>query len=287
MPEKGWFGDMEQKKLLLVVIFVGFFFVILIGAGMVLFSPRPQPASAALGAPISGTPGSIGSATGAVQTRPATSTEPSVAPASSPASADPTEWVRNPPAVPALQNPPAPSSTRGDVIIIYGDRPEVRTDGATPPAASIAADGSVLVDVAVQSPATRIEAPAASPSASAAAARPAPSTSAAKPAASAAAKSPAPKSAAAQPPKAPVIIDHYWVQTGSFSVKARADAAKEALSAKGISSVVETKDLEGKTYFRVRVGPYASKNEADYWLSLIKTIDGFDASYVSLTKVKK
>ena len=59
------------------------------------------------------------------------------------------------------------------------------------------------------------------------------------------------------------------------------------LNAKGIASLVETKDLSGKTYFRVRVGPYTSKTEADYWLSLVKTIEGFDNSYVSQLKTKR
>jgi hypothetical protein len=34
------------------------------------------------------------------------------------------------------------------------------------------------------------------------------------------------------------------------------------------------------------VGPYNTKSEADYWLSLIKTFEGFGESYVSMTKVR-
>jgi DedD protein len=30
----------------------------------------------------------------------------------------------------------------------------------------------------------------------------------------------------------------------------------------------------------VRVGPYTSQNEADYWLALIKSIDGFGESQI-------
>jgi len=82
-------------------------------------------------------------------------------------------------------------------------------------------------------------------------------------------------------------MDEFWVQTGAFSTKARADGAKETLGAKGITSLVETKDVNGKNYFRVRVGPYSSKKEAEYWLSLVMTIDGFDESYVSMIKAKR
>jgi DedD protein len=67
---------------------------------------------------------------------------------------------------------------------------------------------------------------------------------------------------------------------------ARAEAVKDTLSAKGITSLVENREMEGKTYFRVRVGPYTSKNEADYWLALIKSIHGFEESLVFKTPVR-
>jgi DedD protein len=52
------------------------------------------------------------------------------------------------------------------------------------------------------------------------------------------------------------------------------------LAAKGITSLIENRDVEGKTFFRVRVGPYTSQNEADYWRELIKSIGGFEESQV-------
>jgi DedD protein len=76
------------------------------------------------------------------------------------------------------------------------------------------------------------------------------------------------------------------VQTGSFSTIARAEAVKDTLSAKGIASLVENREVQGKAYFRVRVGPYVSKNEADYWLALIKSINGFEESLVFKTPAR-
>jgi DedD protein len=32
--------------------------------------------------------------------------------------------------------------------------------------------------------------------------------------------------------------------------------------------------------YRVRIGPYTSQNEADYWLAMVKSIDGFEKSQV-------
>jgi DedD protein len=73
---------------------------------------------------------------------------------------------------------------------------------------------------------------------------------------------------------------NFWVQTGSFSTQTRAEGVKEVLAAKGIPSIIENRDVEGRTFYRVRVGPYTSNNEASYWLTLIKQINGFEDSQI-------
>jgi DedD protein len=75
----------------------------------------------------------------------------------------------------------------------------------------------------------------------------------------------------------------YWVQTGAFSTQTRAEGAKESLASKGITSVIDNRDIDGKTWYRVRVGPYLSETEASYWLALVKTIDGFGDSQIRQT----
>jgi DedD protein len=72
----------------------------------------------------------------------------------------------------------------------------------------------------------------------------------------------------------------YWVQIGSYAQKSGADRAKTNLSERGLVSVIFDGDVQGKTYYRVRVGPYVSKAEADYWLRFVKEIDGFENSQV-------
>ena len=74
--------------------------------------------------------------------------------------------------------------------------------------------------------------------------------------------------------------DDFWVQTGAFSTIASAEGVKETLASKGITSIIENGIINGRTLFRVRVGPYTSRNEANYWLALIKSIDGFEDSQV-------
>lgn len=253
---------MEKRKLLLIVISVGVFLVIVIGATMLVFAPKSS-ANDAGSALMAATTGSD----------------------AGPATVDASEWIRNPSTVSGLQDPadrgpadqgPAGPSGRGDVIIIYGDRPTP----ATGPAPAVTGEGGLVIEVPAPSPVVVPE-----PTVGTTKPESAPIKTVAAP------KQEPPKSAPPKPasaPKKPVkIVDDFWVQTGSFSAKTRADSAKETLAAKGIASLVETKDVDGKTFYRVRVGPYASKSEAEYWLSLVKTIDGFGESYVSLAKAKR
>jgi len=86
-------------------------------------------------------------------------------------------------------------------------------------------------------------------------------------------------------PAATKTHNNYWVQTGAFSTKIRAEGAKESLASKGITSIIDNRDIDGKTWYRVRVGPYISETEANYWLALVKSIDGFSESQVRLTQV--
>jgi DedD protein len=72
----------------------------------------------------------------------------------------------------------------------------------------------------------------------------------------------------------------YWVQIGSYTQKSGADKAKSSLSERGLVSVIFDSNVQGTTYYRVRVGPYVSKAEADYWLRFVKDIDGFEKSLV-------
>jgi len=90
------------------------------------------------------------------------------------------------------------------------------------------------------------------------------------------------KSPAAQSGKA--TYNNYWVQTGAFSTKIRAEGAKESLASRGVASIIDNRDIDGKTWYRVRVGPYISETEANYWLALVKSIDGFAESQIRMTQ---
>lgn len=85
------------------------------------------------------------------------------------------------------------------------------------------------------------------------------------------------KSAAAEKPSS------YWIQVGSYEAKKFADNARSALEENKIPNEVFTyKDSKGKLFYRVRVGPYTTKSEAEYWQKRIAATDDFanTSSYI-------
>ena len=56
---------------------------------------------------------------------------------------------------------------------------------------------------------------------------------------------------------------NYFVQAGAFRTHDEADAQKGRLALAGFDAVVSERDQAGKSVFRVRLGPYATKDEAE------------------------
>jgi DedD protein len=76
-------------------------------------------------------------------------------------------------------------------------------------------------------------------------------------------------------------VTEYWIQTASFSSAGKAEEQRAFLSQQGLNAVVSTKEVNGKTYFRVRLGPYSTKREAEGWLTRISSLAGCSGAYVS------
>jgi DedD protein len=189
--------------------------------------------------------------------------------------------VRNSGVYQTLQVPPASASA------VQENRFYINNDSAQPVLIERKeGDNSTRVVINVPRPSTAAvpdAAPASRPSAPAPAVRPPESGTRTGRSNAAASNGKTPAKPAAAPartaaPPAPrqqgKSYDAYWVQTGSFPTRAQADKAKEILDAKGLTAIIENKDIQGETWYRVRIGPYTSQNEADYWLSLIKSING-------------
>lgn len=165
--------------------------------------------------------------------------------------------------------------TGGAVAVASGTEPTTAAARAVP---------RITVDQAA--PAT----PAAAP-----AVRAIPTSSARTTAAPAAARTPAAASPRPEPvtvravPAAPALtpaaaLQEFWVQVGSFASRKRADDLGQRLSDQGIVSRVTTRNSGAEVFFRVRVGPYASRAEAEKFLAWVKRVDGLDGSYIAAVR---
>ena len=134
-------------------------------------------------------------------------------------------------------------------------------------------------------PAAPASAPQTPASSTAAAPAPAPAVTAAPAAPTAAASRPAQsadplgdlaraKAAAAPPPPAPTTgadpFD-YFIQAGAFRTQQDADAQRAKLAMLGWEARVSEREQNGRTVFRVRVGPFAKRDDAE---SLKEKLDG-------------
>jgi DedD protein len=242
---------MEKKKLLLVAVAVGIVLLIIIGIPLLMIAPRQRP----------------------------------VSPLQSSLTAVERDWVTSIEPVGLQRIQPGSAGTNAE--------PQAYTGGAQPYESTFPepVESPHITTLTVPIPE-----PAAVPSASLVQAKPsankpaihlAPSGSAAPPAAKtpvAVKPAPTPQAAAKPAANSTKTYNNYWVQTGAFSTKIRAEGAKESLASRGITSIIDNRDIDGKTWYRVRVGPYTSETEANYWLALVKSIDGFGEGQVRVSQ---
>jgi len=235
----------ERKKLLWISISACVFVLLMLAVGFALLSPKKggaqAPAAIANGAP--------------------------------PKAQDPQDFLSAPPLAPA----PAPALEQprnqdGNVIVVYGDKPKL-PEGEQPTSAA----PSAIAPAAAPAAPAAAGAPA-SPGTSNAPAAPGKAASPAAPTALAKAQSTAKKpSAMSASPR----TDEFWIQAASFTSRGRADDLKQALADRGIAALISVKGISSKSWYRVRVGPYSAKAEADGWLGRLKDLPGCAEAYVS------
>jgi cell division protein FtsN len=176
------------------------------------------------------------------------------------------------------------TTSAGDIIIVYGNDQTSGTDAkaAQPkPAATtiyVSPTPTTTMPKPAQQPAQKASpstpttvAPAAPKAAPAPAPTPAPVTTVKAPAKTAPAPTKAP---------APASGD-FWIQAGSFSVRDNADGLKASLSAKNLPAAISVKDVDGKSRYTVRVGPYSSRAEAAKWLSAAQSVKGAEKAWIT------
>ena len=81
--------------------------------------------------------------------------------------------------------------------------------------------------------------------------------------------------------KEPQMVKEYWIQLASFSSMSRAEAGSEDLAEKGLATRIFTTQIEGKTWYRLRNGPYSDKAEAEKFLEWVRAIPTLGESLIS------
>jgi len=175
---------------------------------------------------------------------------------------DPIEWVRTREDFPALKEPE--DKHRDDVIIVYGEdpkapKPPVETAPAPPPAPPPPPSAAPMPSTTTV-PAPKTVSPA-----------PPPAKDGEKPRPSAPAAKGTPKTAA---------IREYSIQVGSFASRDRAEEAGRVLREKGLSGQILSREVNGSRFYRLRIGPYTNKEEAEKFLGWVRGIQGFENSLI-------
>jgi len=238
--------EKEMKKLLLVAVSVGVFLLVTIVVAIIILTPKVQ------------TEGTTFTSSVPYSQR--------VQPAS--------DIMDNIPIQPAVIETRKPDETSGDIAEVDIDNGDSLTIQIPKPSTAAVPDNTEVTPSTVTiapSPATA-EKPVAAPVV-------------VKPAQTAQPVAPRPASGSTltSRPASTGTINDFWIQTGAFSAMVRAEDAKELLSSKGLVSLIENREINGKTWYRVRLGPYTSEKEAGYWLALVKSIDGFSDSQIRQT----
>ncbi|MCL2804713.1 MAG: SPOR domain-containing protein [Treponema sp.] len=88
--------------------------------------------------------------------------------------------------------------------------------------------------------------------------------------------------AARTTPASSRAANDFWIQTGAYPSMVGAEDVRERLASNGLVAIVSVFE-DGRTWYRVRLGPYTSEREANHWLTIVKSIDGFSASQIRQT----
>lgn len=98
-----------------------------------------------------------------------------------------------------------------------------------------------------------------------------------------------PAKTTAKPAPAPAKVEEapkpqFFVQVAAYGSKKGAETARNALDANKIPADIFTyTDAKNRLFYRVRVGPYTTKSEAEYWRQKIVSIPEFanEGSYIT------
>ena len=240
---------MEQQKLLWTILAVGILVLILLGAGMFFFLPSDSTGLAQNGKTTEWSK-AASPAPAAEQKAPEPKATAAPKTAQTPTPAAKPEVKKTP-----VQTPQTPAAKPAPQAKPTQPSQPAQTKPATPaPKATPAPATKPAPTTQQQTKPAQTQAPAAKP-AQTQQAKPAATTTAAK--------------------------GSFWVQVGSYATKDAAEKTKQDLTAKGYTSSIQSITANGKTYHRVKIGPYATRAEVDSLLPKIKAIPGMGDSFIT------
>ncbi|MDC7234327.1 MAG: SPOR domain-containing protein [Spirochaetales bacterium] len=91
----------------------------------------------------------------------------------------------------------------------------------------------------------------------------------------------------AEPQYKNISVDVFWIQVGSYSSLSKAESVGSFMKEKGLTTTVQTKDVNGKAVYRVRIGAFNTKEEADKFSVQVKGLEGYEESFVIQSTITK
>jgi cell division protein FtsN len=82
-------------------------------------------------------------------------------------------------------------------------------------------------------------------------------------------------------------VTEYWIQAAAFESRSRADALRDRVAEHGFYAQIKTTEKNGSTLYRVRIGPYEVKKEAEKQLEWLKVLNGMKDSFISEVYTQK
>ncbi len=240
---------MEQKKLLWILFSATLFLLVVVGAGIIWLYPQPEQ-------------------------QPAVTAEEDESREAG-ADFDPVEWVRSDQKTPGLERRPEAEEDE-NFVVVYGENGGSEAEEPTITSEDI--DESAAESAGADRSAAAGESGATAETQQVSAKKP--STAAQQTAQKRPEPSQAP-AAQAKPQTRTVRTTEYWIQAGSFTSRTRADKIKRELDQLGFTGRIMSQDVDGTLYYRVRIGPYQAKDEAQKFLSWVKEKEQFSGSYIS------
>ncbi len=79
----------------------------------------------------------------------------------------------------------------------------------------------------------------------------------------------------------------YWIQVFSSEDQSRAEDIRDELAAKGMPSIIQVREVNGTPRYRIRIGAFSRRSEAEYYAMTARSIPGYESSFVVVAPVTR